>query len=65
MVEKAEGNPKTLHKLVNIELDRKQAQCLPNYTADIWTLSSKKGTNQVFRVAQKIVFLLSFIDDWL
>ena len=41
MIAKAEGNPKTLYKLVNKELDNNQNKSLPDFTDDISELAAK------------------------
>ena len=40
MIEKSDSNPKTLFKLVNNALDRKQEKQLPDYTPDMQILTS-------------------------
>jgi hypothetical protein len=40
VIDRADGNPKTLYQIVNQELDRKQSSKLPDYTEDISVLAS-------------------------
>ena len=40
VIDRAEGNPKTLYQIVNKELDRKQSSKLPDYSEDISVLAS-------------------------
>jgi hypothetical protein len=40
VIDKAEGNPRTLYQIVNKELDRKQTAKLPDFTDDIPELAS-------------------------
>jgi hypothetical protein len=40
VINRAEGNPKTLYQIVNKELDRKQSSKLPDFTEDIPELAS-------------------------
>ena len=44
VIDRSEGNPKTLYQIVNKELDRKQTSKLPDYTGDICELASKFNT---------------------